>query len=83
MWRGKPGNRDGYSFSPLWEDYRELASECGLRACWSTPILTEESQGARFIPMYYAYRQAPTGSEAGSPLLLRALRAWRLSIMRD
>jgi hypothetical protein len=25
---------------PLWADYRKLAEICGLRACWSTPILS-------------------------------------------
>ncbi len=27
---------------PLWADYRELAQICGLRACWSTPILSAQ-----------------------------------------
>ncbi|MBS2038470.1 PAS domain S-box protein [bacterium] len=26
---------------PLWEGYRNLAEEAGLRACWSTPILSQ------------------------------------------
>src|ERR1044072_6468772 len=31
---------------PLWANYRELAKICGLKACWSTPILS--AQGAVF-----------------------------------
>ncbi|KAF5406494.1 MAG: hypothetical protein Udaeo2_34470 [Candidatus Udaeobacter sp.] len=27
---------------PLWTDYRELAQISGLRACWSTPILSAQ-----------------------------------------
>lgn len=26
---------------PLWEGFRDLAEEAGLRACWSTPILSQ------------------------------------------
>ncbi len=31
---------------PLWTDFRELAAEHGLRACWSTPIF---ATGGRLI----------------------------------
>ena len=30
---------------PYWEDYRSLALPHGLRACWSTPIMSPEPSG--------------------------------------
>jgi len=41
---------------PLWADYRELALPHGLRACWSTPIIT--SQG-RVLATFAAYCREP------------------------
>ncbi len=49
---------------PLWEDYRELASLSGLRACWSTPILSGMGKVLGSFAMYYRQPQTPTGSEA-------------------
>ena len=34
---------------PLWADYRELAKICGLRACWSTPILSPHGRCAGIV----------------------------------
>ena len=41
---------------PLWADYRELALPHGLRACWSTPIIS--SQG-RVLATFAAYCREP------------------------
>jgi PAS domain S-box-containing protein len=41
---------------PLWADYRELAKISGLRACWSTPILS--AQGA-VLGSFAMYREEP------------------------
>ena len=37
---------------PLWTDFRDLAAEHGLRACWSTPIL---SRGGEVLGTYAMY----------------------------
>jgi len=37
---------------PLWADYRALASEHDLRACWSTPILSAEGAVLGTIAIY-------------------------------
>ena len=34
---------------PLWVDYRDLAAEHGLAACWSTPIRAAGRRGARHL----------------------------------
>lgn len=43
---------------PLWADYRELAKISGLRACWSTPILSSPGE---VLGSFAMYRQEPRG----------------------
>src|SRR6185503_15003047 len=40
MYRGEPVVVTDILTDPLWDDYRDLAVPNGLRACWSTPILS-------------------------------------------
>src|SRR5476651_1893543 len=40
MHRGKQVIVTDILTDPLWEDYRDLAAAAGLRACWSTPIMS-------------------------------------------
>ena len=49
---------------PLWEDYRELAAASGLRACWSTPIVSAAGKVLGSFAMYYQQPRVPTGREA-------------------
>ena len=64
MYRGKPVIVTDILKDPLWEDYRDLASASGLRACWSTPILSARGKVLGSFAMYYRQPQAPTGAEA-------------------
>jgi len=43
----------------LWADYRGLALEHGLRACWSTPILSQDSAVAGTFAIYYREPRSP------------------------
>ena len=45
---------------PLWADYRKLAEICGLRACWSTPILSPHGD---VLGSFAMYRQEARGPE--------------------
>ncbi len=38
---------------PLWEDFRHLALPLGLRACWSSPILSSDSTAIGTFAFYY------------------------------
>jgi PAS domain S-box-containing protein len=38
---------------PLWDSYRELARPFGLKACWSTPVIS--SQGAHVLATFAVY----------------------------
>lgn len=64
MYRGKPVIVTEIFQDPLWENYRELAAAAGLRACWSTPILSGRGKVLGSFAMYYRHPQAPTGDEA-------------------
>ena len=49
---------------PLWEDYCEIARPFGLKACWSTPVIS--SQGAHVLAtfaIYYNTAREPKSDE--------------------
>jgi PAS domain S-box-containing protein len=48
---------------PLWTDYRELAQICGLRACWSTPILSAQRDVLGSFAMYRQETRGPRPEE--------------------
>ncbi len=64
MYRGEPVVVTDTAVDPLWEDYRELAMKSGLRACWSTPILSGRGKVLGSFAMYYQEPRTPTGDEA-------------------
>jgi GAF domain-containing protein len=64
MYRGEPVVVTDIFSHPLWEDYRQLAAGTGLRACWSTPIMSRRGKVLGSFAMYYRQPQAPTGDEA-------------------
>jgi len=45
---------------PLWADFKDLALEHGLRACWSIPILTRGRQVIGTFAMYHREPREPT-----------------------
>lgn len=45
---------------PLWADFQELAADHGLRACWSTPILTAGRKVLGTFAMYHREPREPT-----------------------
>lgn len=48
---------------PLWEDYRGLATQFGLRACWSTPIVSHKGKVLGSFAMYYHEPRSPNAEE--------------------
>lgn len=48
---------------PLWADYRGLAEICGLRACWSTPILSPQGDVLGSFAMYRQETRGPHPEE--------------------
>ncbi len=63
MYRGEPVIVRDVWVDPLWEEYRGLAHACGLRACWSTPILSGRGKVLGSFAMYYREPRLPTEAE--------------------
>ncbi len=48
---------------PLWVEYRHLAMAHGLRACWSTPILSSAGKVLGTFATYYREPRSPSPQE--------------------
>jgi GAF domain-containing protein len=48
---------------PLWAAFRDLALGHGLRACWSTPILSASGTVLGTFAMYYREPRSPTAAD--------------------
>lgn len=64
MYRGEPVVVIDILTDPLWDDFRDLTNGTGLRACWSTPIMSRRGKVLGSFAMYYGEPQVPTGEEA-------------------
>src|SRR5262245_61162186 len=63
MYRGTPVNVSDILTDPLWDDYREHATAIGMRACWSTPIMSSKGKVLGSFAMYYREPRSPNGEE--------------------
>ncbi len=66
---------------PLWADYRRLALAHGLRACWSTPIASEDGSILGTFAVYYLEPRTPDGEHL--QLIAHATRLAAIAIERD
>ncbi len=57
--RGEPVIVTDIATDPLWEDYRALALQYGLRACWSTPIFDERRGVIGTFAQYFEEPKTP------------------------
>jgi diguanylate cyclase (GGDEF)-like protein/PAS domain S-box-containing protein len=48
---------------PVWKEYRHLALSHGLRACWSTPVMSSEGAVLATFAIYYRESREPTRRE--------------------
>ena len=53
MHRRQPVIVEDVASDPLWADYRKLAAQHGLRACWSAPILGQEKRVLGSFALYF------------------------------
>lgn len=72
---------DDIETDPLWEDYRTAALTHGLRACWSTPILSTDERVLGTFAFYYKTPRKPT--TADQALVARASRLAGIAIERQ
>jgi signal transduction histidine kinase len=63
MFTRKPVVVEDVMTDPLWTDYREFAQICGLRACWSTPILSSQGDVLGSFAMYREEKRGPRPEE--------------------
>lgn len=68
------------SLDPLWAAFRELALSYGLRACWSTPILSCDGQVLATFAMYHPFPYKPVPHDR--ELLIKATYLARIAIER-
>jgi PAS domain S-box-containing protein len=66
---------------PRWTDFRDFALSYGLRACWSTPILSVEGDVLATFAMYYKEIHTPTIEE--QELINKAVYLAKVAIERQ
>jgi PAS domain S-box-containing protein len=59
-YRAQPVIVSDIATDPLWADYRDFALRHGLRACWSTPILSSDAKVFGTFAIYYREPRTPT-----------------------
>ncbi len=59
-YRAQPVIVSDIATDPLWTDYRDVALPHGLRACWSSPILSSEDKVLGTFAIYYREPRTPT-----------------------
>ncbi len=64
----------------LWESYRDLALPHGLRACWSTPIVSRDGRVLGTFALYYRKPRSPTQEERD--LVARVVHVASIAIQR-
>lgn len=61
--RGTPVYVSDIATDPLWVNFRDLALEHGLRACWSTPIQAIDGSRLGTFAIYYTEPRTPTPAD--------------------
>lgn len=51
------------ALDPLWKDFKDLALSFGLRACWSTPLISREGKVLGTFAIYYKHPNKPTNRD--------------------
>jgi two-component sensor histidine kinase len=60
---GKPVYVSDIDTDPLWKDFRDLADQYDLRACWSTPILSRANTVLGTFALYHRQPRRPEADE--------------------
>jgi PAS domain S-box-containing protein len=80
-YRGEPVVVSDIVTDPLWADFRDLALTHGLRACWSTPILSSEGRVLGTFAIYYREPRTPTAYEQN--IIERITHLASIAVERD
>jgi len=83
MYRRRPVVVSDVMKDPLWADYRELAKICGLRACWSTPILSAQGDVLGSFAMYREENRGPLPEETRLTQIATHIAEARISLAAE
>ncbi|MCR5877486.1 GAF domain-containing protein [Phenylobacterium sp. J367] len=67
---------------PLWVNFKDLAGEHGLRACWSTPVEGEDGRLLGTFAIYHLTPRSPTRDELDAINLVSRSAALAISKQR-
>ncbi len=60
---GRPIHVTDIATDPFWADYKHLALEHGLRACWSTPVFDDQRNVIATFAIYHLTPRGPAQDE--------------------
>ena len=63
---GRPVYVTDIATDPFWADYKDLALQHGLRACWSTPVFDDDRNVIATFAIYHLTPRGPTQDELDS-----------------
>jgi two-component system, cell cycle sensor histidine kinase and response regulator CckA len=81
VYRKQPVIVSDISTDPLWADYRQVALAHGLRACWSTPIPSQDGSMLGTFAIYYREPRTPDAQHL--QIIAHATHLVALAIERD
>ncbi|HEU0152458.1 MAG TPA: PAS domain S-box protein [Arenimonas sp.] len=82
-WRGERVVVTDIRTDPLWDDYRAVALEHGLLACWSTPVKSAKGRVLATFATYYRQPRTPTAAELAVVDSLAAMVAMAVEQVAD
>jgi two-component system cell cycle sensor histidine kinase/response regulator CckA len=81
VYRKQPVIVSDIATDPLWVDYRQVALAHGLRACWSTPIPSQDGSMLGTFAIYYREPRTPDAQHL--QIIAHATHLVALAIERD
>ncbi len=81
IYRKQPVVVSDIATDPLWMQFRDLALQHGLRACWSTPINSQDGAALGTFAIYYREPRIPDAQHL--KLIAHATHLAALAIERD
>ncbi|MEM9009021.1 MAG: GAF domain-containing protein, partial [Cyanobacteria bacterium P01_F01_bin.86] len=63
VWRKEIVVTTDIATDPLWQAYKDVPLQYGLEACWSVPIIVDESRVVGTFAVYYRYSKSPQPQE--------------------
>lgn len=80
-YRGEQVIVEDIATDPLWKDFKDLALDAGLRACWSTPILGADGAVLGSFAIYYRRPRRP--DVADLDLIAQVTNLASIALTRD